>query len=361
MDHLHAENPLVPMMIGTLSVFCLMLFSQSVISQQTMQTPIAETSDEIATNPFVEDPVQVEFKEWLIPWEDTRPRDPDVAPNGVIWLVGQGGDYAARFDPETEQFRRKDLPAGTGPHNIIIDRDGTLYIAGNRQAFIGRMNSMSGALERYAMPDESARDPHTLVFSGRNEIWFTTQWGNSAGRFNKRSGHIDLVPMSVDLARPYGIKMDSRGHPWIALLGTNALATIDPQNLELETIYLPRENARLRRLDIMPDDKVWYGDYAQGYIGLYDPENGEFSEWKTPSENSLPYAMAIDPLKRIWFIETGPQPNLLVGFDTDSGTFFSVTPIPNGDGSVRNMVYDPNRNSLWFGTDTNFLTQAILP
>jgi len=25
------------------------------------------------------------------------------------------------------------------------------------------------------------------------------------------------------------------------------------------------------------------------------------------------------------------------------------------------MVYDPARNSLWFGTDTNYLMQAVLP
>jgi len=356
MDNLRSKKSPVSTMIKIMSVLCLMLFSQSALSQLP-----TETDDENIINPFVEDPIQVEFKEWLLPWEDTRPRDPDVAPNGVIWLVGQGGDYAARFDPETEQFRRKELPPGTGPHNIIIDRDGTLWIAGNRQAFIGRMNSMSGELKRYALPEEDARDPHTLVFSGNDEIWFTLQWGNAAGRFNKRSGDFDLVQMPVDLARPFGIRMDSKGHPWIALLGTNALVTIDPQSMALQTKYLPRENARLRRLAITRDNKIWYSDYAQGFIGLYDPETGEFSEWKTPSENSLPYAMAIDPLERIWFVETGPQPNLLVGFDPASGTFFSVTPIPNGNGSVRNMVYDPNRNSLWFGTDTNFLTQAILP
>jgi virginiamycin B lyase len=338
-----------------------MLFSAAAIPQTPVGVTVPGEIESGTLSNIVEDPVQVEFKAWPVPWEDTRPRDPDVAPNSVIWLVGQGGDYAARFDPKTEQFRRRELPPGTGPHSIIIDLDGTLWIAGNRQAFIGKMNPISGELERYTFADESARDPHTLVFSGRDEIWFTMQWSNFAGRLNKRSGDVDLVPMQVDRARPYGIKMDSKGHPWIALLGTNALATIDPESLKPQTIYLPRENARLRRLAINREDKVWYTDYAQGYIGLYDPESGEFTEWRTPSENPLPYAMAIDPLDRVWFVETGPQPNVLVGFDPLSETFFSVTPIPGGEGSVRNMVYDPNRNSLWFGTDTNFLTQAILP
>ena len=155
--------------------------------------------------------------------------------------------------------------------------------------------------------------------------------------------------------------MDSKGHPWIALLGTNGLATIDPKTLELDVIYLPRENARLRRIAITGDDVVWYTDYAQGYIGNYDPETGEFTEWKTPSEQAGPYAMAADNLGRIWFVETWPEPNLLVGFDPLFGKFFSVTPIPSGGGAVRHMVFDDKTNSIWFGTDTNNLGQAKLP
>ena len=341
-------------------LFLLFFFTSALMAQMPESLAVDE-DDEIIINPIVEDPLQLEITEWPVPWKDSRPRDPDVAPNGVIWLVGQGGDYAARFDPQSKEFRRKDLPPGTGPHNLIIDERGFLWIAGNRQAFIGRMNSVTGELTRFTMPDETARDPHTLVFSGKDEIWFTMQWSNYVGRLNKGSGQVDLVAMQTERARPYGIKMDSKGHPWVALLGTNGLASINPGTMDLKVMYLPRENARLRRLAITADDAIWYTDYSQGYIGRYDPETGEFTEWKTPSENSAPYAMAADNLGRVWFVETGPQPNLLVGFDPHSRTFFSVTPIPSGAGAVRHMVYDPARNSLWFGTDTNNLAQAVLP
>ena len=48
----------------------------------------------------------VDIQEWAVPWESTRPRDPYLAPDGQIWFVGQGGDYAARFNPETKKFQR---------------------------------------------------------------------------------------------------------------------------------------------------------------------------------------------------------------------------------------------------------------
>ncbi len=341
-------------------LFSLTLLALPAWPQLAEDDRMIETIKVIAS-PVVENPLAITINEWPVPWKDSRPRDPDVAPDGMIWLVGQGDDYVARFDPASQEFSRKELPPGTGPHNLIVAGNGSLWIAGNRQAFIGRMNPVTGELVRFAMPDETARDPHTLVFSGRNEIWFTLQWGNAVGRLNQRSGHIDLIPMATEKARPYGIKVDSMGHPWVALLGTNALASIDPQTLKLSVVVTPRDGARLRRLVITRDDKVWYTDYAEGIFGRYDPKAENFREWKTPSEHSGPYAMAADGDGRIWFVETWPNPNLLVGFDPVNETIFSITAIPSGGGAVRNMVFDPNRNSLWFGTDTNNLAQAVLP
>jgi virginiamycin B lyase len=40
---------------------------------------------------------------------------------------------------------------------------------------------------------------------------------------------------------------------------------------------------------------------------------------------SLPYAMTVDDADRLWFVETGVQPNRLVGFDPKTEHFISVT------------------------------------
>ena len=203
------------------------------------QDALLETSDKLAeeTEQVLADPpdfVTLEISEWPVPWEDTRPRDPDVAPNGSIWLVGQGGDYVAHFDPESLEFARKDLPPGTGPHNLIVDGDASIWIAGNRQRYIGKMNPNTGELVRFTMPDEALKDPHTMVFDSSGHIWFTAQWSNFIGRLNKRSGAVDLIQVPIEKARPYGINLDSNGIPWVALLGTNRLF-VAPRGLDLLT------------------------------------------------------------------------------------------------------------------------------
>ena len=45
----------------------------------------------------------VEIREWLVPWEKTRPRDPYVDAKGRVWFCGQAGNYIAYFDPVTEK------------------------------------------------------------------------------------------------------------------------------------------------------------------------------------------------------------------------------------------------------------------
>ena len=47
---------------------------------------------------FVALSVQVEIAEWPVPWPDTRPRDPDVAPNGVITRYS----LAVAFEPRED-------------------------------------------------------------------------------------------------------------------------------------------------------------------------------------------------------------------------------------------------------------------
>jgi len=111
-----------------LTLFMIPAWAQLDENTTLNEEALLEEELEPVVSPVVDNPIEVTIKEWPVPWKDSRPRDPDVAPNGVIWLVGQGGDYAARFDPASEEFTQKVLPPGTGPHNLIVDRDGSLWI-----------------------------------------------------------------------------------------------------------------------------------------------------------------------------------------------------------------------------------------
>ena len=212
------------------------------------------------------------------------------------------------------------------------------------------------------MPDAAARDPHTLIFDATQQnVWFTVQGGNMIGRLDVDTRKVDLIPSKTAGSRPYGIKLAPDGSVWVVLFGTNKLAHIDPRSLALTEIALPREGARPRRLEVPDDGRVWYVDYAEGMLGVFDPQAGEFTEWRMPQGvNARPYGMAADSNGMLWTVATGVQPNVFMGFDPQSETFFAAAPVPSGGGTVRHMHYHDATGTVWFGTDTNYIGRAVV-
>jgi virginiamycin B lyase len=305
----------------------------------------------------------VPLKEWTVPWKDTRPRDPIADASGRVWFVGQAGNYVATLDPRSGQFRRFTIDTGAFPHNVVVDRRGDAWFSGNRNGTINRIDAATGKIASFPVPD-GIRDPHTLAVAPDGDVWFTAQFGNVVGRLHPASGQIRLVRIPTKDARPYGIALDSKGRPWFDLFGTNRIGTIDPATMQLRTFALPNEKARPRRIAISSDDMIWFDDYIRGYLGRLDPRTGEVKEWRNPGgAASLPYALTVDDQDRLWFVETGRQPNRLVGFDPKRESFFGMTDIPSGGSTantVRHMTFDRATGQLWFGTDAGTIGRATV-
>lgn len=305
----------------------------------------------------------IEIREWEVPFEASRPRDPFAVSSDEVWFVGQRAGYLARLNPETGEFFKKVLKEGSGPHNLIVASDGIVWYAGNRTSLIGRYDPVADEIEEIAMPNPDARDPHTLVFDGAEEnIWFTVQGGNMVGRLHIENRKVELIHLEDEKVRPYGIKMGPDGDVWVALFGTNKLARVDAKSMRLKEIDLPREDARPRRIEVSADGMVWYVDYAFGMLGRYDPKKNKFAEWPLPQgEMSRPYGMAQDGKGRIYMVASGPNPNVFLGFDPKTERFFAAGEVPSGGGTVRHMHYHAPTDTIWFGTDTNYIGRARAP
>lgn len=320
-------------------------FSAGIVASLLLLTSVAQAEPSIA------------IKEWQVPYENSLPRDPWVGKQNTIWFVGQVGNYVGSLKPSTGQFKRYNLPKGAGPHTVISNDQGVWY-AGNRDNHIGLLDPASGKIEKIMLPGSDDGDPHTMDFTDTGDIWFTSQHGNQIGYLDTQTRKITLHDVPTSGARPYGLIVH-HNQPWVALFGTNKLATVDQG--KIKEIVLPREDSRPRRLAVTSDGNVWYGDYAGGYLGRYNPRTGQIDEWKMPSgEDSRPYAMANDSEGRIWFVETGVMPNRFVGFDPATQKFTKGVEVPSGGRTVRHMVFDPHKNAIWFGTDTNTIGKATI-
>jgi virginiamycin B lyase len=307
----------------------------------------------------------LEPKEWTVPWERTRPRDPIMDQSGRVWFVGQTGNYVAYLDPKSGEFKRYSIADGTNPHNINVDERGGVWYTGNRNGRIVQLDPATGELKNHMMPDSTVRDPHTMIWGKDGVAWFTAQQSQRIGRLDRATGEIRLWRPSQTRSNPYGVVLDSKGQPWFDLFATNRIATIDPKTLEYKEYVLPAERARPRRIAVTSDDAVWYGDYSRGFLGRLDPKTGNVEEWPMPSAGaSLPYAMTVDDRDRLWLVETGVQPNKLVAFDAKTRQWVADIAVPS-NGSMRNtirhMTFNRATREIWFGTDAGTIGAVKVP
>lgn len=305
----------------------------------------------------------LEPKEWVVPWERTRPRDPHIDQSGRVWFVGQGGNYLAYLNPQSGEFKRYEIADGTHPHNVVVDERGGIWYTGNRNGRIVQLMPETGELKTIMMPD-SIRDPHTMIWGKNGIAWFTAQQSHAVGRLDRNTGEVKIW-RTGQRTRPYGIVMDPNDQPWFDLFGTNKIGTIDPKTLELKEFTLPEERARPRRIAVTSDGAVWYGDYSRGYLGRLDPKTGKVEEWQLPSgAGALPYAMTVDDQDRLWLAETGVQPNRLVAFDPKTRQFVANIPITSNGAernTIRHMTFDRTNRKIWFGTDANTIGGVTVP
>lgn len=307
-------------------------------------------------------PVAPDLKEWTVPWEGTRPRDPFVDAKGRVWFVGQSGNYVAYLEPASGRFERYDIEEGTHPHNLVVDAKGMVWYTGNQNGRLVRLDPDSRKLTNYLMPDPAVGDPHTMILDRSANAWFTAQSAGVVGRRDARSGDIRLWKMG-DGTRPYGIVLDAGGRVWFDLFGTNELGVIDPKTMEPKRFALP-DGARPRRIGVTSDGGIWYTDYARGYLGRLEPASGKVQEFAMPSRGrSLPYAMAVDDRDRVWVSETGVQPNRLVAFDSRKRAFTDSVAVSGGSepNTIRHMVFHAPGRAIWFGTDRNTIGRVLVP
>ena len=217
--------------------------------------------------------LKLSFKYWQVPTLGQRARDPVQGKNGLIWWVGQWGNILGRLDPKTGDMKEYTLPSGTYAHSVSLDKNQTPWFLGNKNGTVGYLDLKTEKFKVYKMPDKNARDPHTGVFDEAGIFWFTLQHSNMIGKLDPTTGDIQLVTLPTKGSRPYGIKLDSNGTPWVSCNGSNCLVKVDKKTMELSEIKLPGAKTHARRLAITPDDMVFYVNSGMGKLGRYNPKN----------------------------------------------------------------------------------------
>jgi virginiamycin B lyase len=285
-------------------------------------------------------PRWVEVRAFDPPKEDAGLCDVAFAPDGSLWATEEEANSLLRLEPNSAVFSHYPLKAvNSAPSALVVDGLGHVWFAASPKRYIGQLDPALGSVDVFDLSGWRPSQLEGLALSSDGTLWFVAS-PNLVGALDTTTGDSRVMALPTAEALPTQVVVGEEDVPYACEFGTNKIARITPSSLSIREYELP-EGARPRGLALASDGFVFYSDYARGKLGRVDTKRGAVREWSSPSgEESQPSALTSTPDGRIWYVESGIAPNMLVRFDPDEGRF-QVAPV-DCRGTVHNIVAIPD-------------------
>ena len=226
-------------------------------------------------------------------------------------------------------------------HEITFNRNGgkTLWITAPNYAGVAQV-SLSGSQSFYAMPAGSG--PHGIVFDSAGRLFVTLEDGHAIVRLDPASGKIAAqYPVDAD---PHGLGLAPDGQTlWFTAKMKNVVGKISPDGKAIN-YAVPTPGANPIYIAAGPDRNMWFTELTGSKIGRVTAD-GVISEFIIPTEKSRPIAIVRDPsAQAMWFSEEAG--NKVARIDMKGAiTEFPVPKWQNND-ILAGLAFDDQGN-LW--------------
>lgn len=131
-------------------------------------------STQLAGNTLVRfDTRTMRAKLYRMPEPDSGPRRNAIGIDGSVWIPEFNDGYLARFDPNTETFKRYNLgDSALGAYEVAVDpRTGAVWITGSLTSSLLRFDPKTGAIEHYPLPTEPAYMRKISIDARTGAVW----------------------------------------------------------------------------------------------------------------------------------------------------------------------------------------------
>jgi virginiamycin B lyase len=365
----------------------------------------------------------------------STPQKPQRLVGDVLREVGRGGDNArknAEFlasinlsEQETWSYPLKTLPRLTGksthviiteydlpnrliqPHDVMLDRQGTVWYSDFGQMFLGKMDAKTGKVTQYPIPEVKKGYPVgtlNLEFDRDDNPWVGVMYQSAIAKFDKKTetfqtwstpkewdtdagqlGHLALEGTPVDnkvwiknsdggniyrldlgsnqmenlgafkdprtsrRIGTYGLHSDAQNNIYLLDFAAGNIVKVDAKT-KSPTVYLtPTPNSRPRRGRVDAEGRLWFAEYNGNAIGMFDPNSEKISEWKVPTPWSAPYDAEAGRNGEAW---TGSMlTDRVARLDTKSGQYTEYQ-LPHTT-NIRRVHIDDSKKpgTLWVGNN----------
>jgi virginiamycin B lyase len=362
----------------------------------------------------------------------STPRKPQRLVGDALRAVGNSDKSAAEYlatinlsQHDTWNYPLKTLPRLTGksthviiteydlpnpliePHDVMLDRQGTVWYSDFGQMFLGKMDAKTGKVTQYPIPETKKGFPVgtlNLEFDRDDNPWVGVMYQGSIAKFDKKTekfqtwstpkewdtnmdqlGHLALTGTPVDnkvwiknsdggniyrldltdnkfedlgafkdprsgkRIGTYGLHSDQANNIYLLDFAAGNIVKIDAKT-KLPTVYLtPTPNSRPRRGRVDAEGRLWFAEYQGNAIGMFDPKTEKISEWKVPTPWSAPYDAEAGRNGEAW---TGSMLTDRVSrLDIKSGQYTEY-PLPHST-NIRRVFIDDSKSpgTLWVGNN----------
>jgi virginiamycin B lyase len=362
----------------------------------------------------------------------STPRKPQRLVGDALRAVGNSDKSAAEYlasinlsQRDTWNYPLKTLPRLTGksthviiteydlpnsliePHDVALDREGTVWYSDFGQMFLGKMDPKTGKVTQYPIPETKKGFPVgtlNLEFDKDDNPWVGVMYQGSIAKFDKKTetfqtwstpkewdtnmdqlGHLALTGTAVDnkvwiknsdggniyrldltdnkfedlgsfkdprsgkRIGTYGLHSDAQNNIYLLDFAAGNIVKVDAKT-KLPTVYLtPTPNSRPRRGRVDAEGRLWFAEYNGNAIGMFDPKTEKISEWKVPTQWSAPYDAEAGRNGEAW---TGSMlTDRVARLDIKSGQYTEY-PLPHST-NIRRVYVDDSKSpgTLWVGNN----------
>lgn len=194
----------------------------------------------------------------------SHPHDVAADPDGtLVWYTAQHAQALGVFDSATGEDRHIFLGNGSSAHGVIVGPDGAPWITDSGLNAIVRVDPETEDVEVFPLPAGSAyANLNTATFDGDGVLWFTGQSG-IYGRLDPAVGEVEIFDAPKGRG-PYGIATTPAGEVYYVSLAGSYLGYIDRETHEVTVIEPPTPNQGARRVWADSTGLLWVTEWDAG-------------------------------------------------------------------------------------------------
>ena len=186
-----------------------------------------------------------------------------VIDKNAIYVTGQNMDSVAKLDYHGKILAHYEMPKNSGPHGILIDNEGRLWVSLEFHGQVVQLNKKGEIVQtvdvRMALKDSETfinTAPHGICLSADGQsIWFTGKRTSTVGKFNiddKTEVKVEHFELENLASLPIFLSAGANGTIWGTELLSSAILNVSNTGA-VQEFNIPTSNSR--PIAIIPESR----------------------------------------------------------------------------------------------------------